>query len=222
MLLRVAVALAVLLPGLAAAKPIAFQDAVATSFEYRPWMQRVESYYTPDVHLSLGGGFLHLDAVSASGGGHHHGGSQPSRDIGYLRLNVLAERWNLPQAQGNWFLWGGLGAAHDAARSAMLVPNFGSQFDFETRRLYFSARTDWHYAFTFREGDHQVQFAVAPYLHSYDGLATWIVLDGHAMTGSVRHDPVAALLLRFFWHRVWLEGGADQNGEFVGTLMFTL
>lgn len=201
-----------------AAKPIAYQHGGTALYEYSPHRQESQLFYAPDHRLSLGGGWLRLSPDAEHG--HAHGPGDYALDIGYLRANVLAERWNGPESQANLYYWGGLGVADTGEEPGLAaVPNAGLQADWETRRWYVSAQTDWHASFAFATGSSTVQLGIAPYLHDYDTLATWIVLQGQSFDGDMLEERSAALLLRFFWRSIWLEAGADQDGKPHGMLM---
>jgi hypothetical protein len=83
-------------------KPIAFADGTTVMAEYGAGtMQELQIFYAPRFDYSLGGG--HLDFTSDEDGHREH--------INYARLNWLAHRWNLDDAQANVFVWGGAGSA---------------------------------------------------------------------------------------------------------------
>ncbi len=67
-----------------------------------------------------------------------------------------------------------------------------------------------------------LQLGIAPYLHDYNGIATWVVLQGHNMDGTLHRETGAAALLRVFRRGIWVEGGADLNGKPLALLMFNL
>jgi hypothetical protein len=74
----------------ATAKPIAFADGTTVMAEYGAGtMQEVQVFYAPRHDYSLGGG--HVDLISDVDGRTEH--------INYARLNWLASRWNLDDAQ---------------------------------------------------------------------------------------------------------------------------
>src|SRR5688572_19667622 len=124
------------LPLAAAAKPIAFAHGTTVMAEYGAGtMTEFQAFYAPSYRYSFGGGHLALDSEL----------DDQSRDITYLRFNVLAKRWNLPTAQANVFAWGGVGRAHVGETGEDdFAWNAGGQVDYETRRVYASLRTDLH------------------------------------------------------------------------------
>lgn len=218
--LRLVAASLVLAASPALAKPIAYRHGSTATFDYSAHRQQVQVFYAPDYRISLGGGWLRV--APDAGSGHSHGGPGEPDDlqIGYFRANVLAQRWNGEASQANLYFWGGLGVADSGeAGTPDTVPNAGFSADWETLRWYLSAQSDWHAGFAFATGASTVQVGVAPYLHDYHGLATWIVLQGQSHDGDVHDERSAALLLRFFWRSIWLEAGADNDGRPHGMLM---
>jgi hypothetical protein len=218
-------ALALAAPLLAHGKPIAYQDGSTFVLDYMPHEQEAQFFYAPDYRSSLGGGYLRVELPDPSTGHVHPGAAsgKDSVDIGYLRFNVLAKRWNWTDSQANIYFWGGIGTADSGYReSPDTVPNAGLQVDAESRRFYGSLKSDWHSTFAFTHGMTVAQFGVAPYLHDYNTLATWIVLQGHAMSGNLHEEAGGALLVRLFWRGIWGEAGVTDDGELLSLLMFNL
>jgi hypothetical protein len=213
----------VLAPAPGIAKPIAYQDGTTLVLDYMPHEQEAQVFYAPDYQMSLGAGFLRIERPTVDGGHNHGNGTDEYLDIGYLRFNALARRWNFADAQANVYFWGGIGTADSGEREGPdTVPNGGFQVDAESRRFYGSLKSDWHSTFSFTHGMTVAQFGVAPYLHDYNTVATWIVLQGHAMHGDVHEEDGGALLLRLFWRGIWGEAGVTDEGELLSLLMFNL
>ena len=161
----VALALLSTLPMFATAKPIAFAKGKTLMLEYGAGtMNEVQLFYAPRYWASVGGGWLELSSEDG----------QKQRRITYLRGNLLAKRWNLPGAQANVFVWGGLGHAtgNDFA-GRTLARNVGFQVDYETRRVYSALRSDLQESDRFSHRIDTLQLGLAPYEHDYDTLATW-------------------------------------------------
>ncbi|HSW11477.1 MAG TPA: hypothetical protein VLI06_01485 [Solimonas sp.] len=209
-LYRLCGALACLLPAAAFAKPIAYQGGTAVMGEYGAGtMQEFQVFYAPSYRWSAGAAQLRLDADDDSF----------SREISYVRGNLLLKRWNLPRAQANVFAWGGVGSARgsdfDGRETAW---NAGGQADYETLRFYSSLRTDWQYARqTFSHRIDTAQLGWAPYAHDWDRLATWFVIQGRHYSGGLYEGVEAAALLRLFrnnkWGAAWVEAGVTQDGK---------
>lgn len=200
------------MPVAAIAKPIAFARGTTTMAEYGAGtMEEVQVFYAPRYWYSLGGGWLALDSEDGS----------TQRHIAYLRGNLLAKRWNLPGAQANVFLWGGLGRAtgNDFAGD-VLDRNAGLQGDIETRRVYASFQSDLHESSQYSHRIDTLQLGWAPYAHDYDTLATWFVVQGRRYTGGLFAGTETALLVRFFKGGAWVEFGATTGGKLQAMAMF--
>jgi hypothetical protein len=201
-----------LLPMAATAKPIAFARGKTVMLEYGAGtMNEAQVFYAPRYWYSVGAGWLELTSEDG----------QTQRHISYLRGNLLAKRWNLPNAQANVFVWGGLGRAtgNDFAGST-LARNVGVQADYETRRIYGAFRSDLQESDHFSHRIDTLQLGWAPYKHDYDTLATWFVVQGRRYTGDLFKGTETALLVRFFKGGTWVEIGATTDGKLQAMAMF--
>ncbi len=199
-------------PLAAVAKPIAFAHGTTVMAEYGAGtMTEVQAFYAPSYRWSFGGGHLALDGEL----------DDRTRDITYLRVNYLPKRWNLPAAQANVFVWGGVGRASAGADGSDLTSwNAGGQFDYETRRVYASLRTDWHETSAFSHRIDTLQLGFAPYPHETNQLAVWFVVQAREITGGLTDGTEVAALLRLFKRNAWVEAGVTQDGKLQAMLMF--
>ncbi len=190
---------------LAQAKPIAFSHGTTVMAEYGAGtMTEAQVFYAPKYYLSLGGGYLELASDI----------DQRRREIAYARVNYLAKRWNMEDAQANVFLWGGAGQAYvSELNEHQLAGNAGAQFDYETRRVYASIKTDLHRADAFSHRIDTLQLGIAPYKHDFDSLATWFVVQGRRIDGGIHDGTEWSLLLRLFRRGAWLEAGVTDEGK---------
>lgn len=198
------------------AKPIAYQDGYSLMAEYGAGtMNEAQLFYAPRHWWSAGAGALHLEAEDG----------RFTRDLRYLRANLLVQRWNLPAAQGNVFAWGSLGQAEGSDfAGAVTAYNLGAQADYETLRFYSSLRSEYQYSRAYAHRIDSAQLGWAPYAHDWDRLATWFVLQARQYTGGLYEGGEYALLLRLFkaqsWGSAWFEIGATQDGALQSMLMF--
>jgi hypothetical protein len=205
-----ALALLALSP-LATAKPIAFARGKTVMAEYGAGtMNEFQAFYAPTYWSSVGVGWTELQSVDGS----------KQRSFTYVRGNLLAHRWNLPGAQANVFVWGGLGQASGNDFDAELSREVGAQFDYETRRVYASFKTDLQESAHTSNRIDTLQLGWAPYKHDYDTLATWIVVQGRAYTGGISPGVEKALLVRFFKGGTWVEAGVTTDRKFQAMVMF--
>jgi hypothetical protein len=194
------------------AKPIAFADGTTVMAEYGAGtMQELQIFYAPRSDYSLGGG--HVDFTSDVDGQREH--------ISYVRLNWLAHRWNLDDAQANIFVWGGAGSGTGSRfDGGRFTGNAGAQVDYETRRIYASMKTDLQRSSEFSDRIDTLQLGIAPYKHDYGGLAAWFVLQARHYTGDLHSGIETAALLRLFKGGAWLEAGVTNAGKVQAMAMF--
>lgn len=195
------------------AKPIAFAKGTTAMFEYGAGtMNEAQVFYAPRYWWSTGVGWTALTSEDGA----------RQRHIAYIRGNLLAKRWNLPSAQANVFVWGGLGrATGNDFDGSTLARNAGFQADFETRRLYAAFRSDLQESDRYSHRIDTLQLGWAPYTHDYDTLATWFVVQGRRYTGDLFDGTETALLVRFFKGGTWVELGATTDGKLQAMAMFT-
>jgi hypothetical protein len=193
-------------------KPIAYADGTTVMAEYGAGtMQELQIFYAPRFNYSVGGG--HVDFTSDEDGHRDH--------INYARLNWLAHRWNLDDAQANVFIWGGAGSATgNRFEGSRLTGNAGIQADYETRRVYVSMKSDLQRSTEFSNRVDTLQLGAAPYKHDYGGLATWFVFQARHYTGDVHSGIETAALLRFFKGGAWIEAGVTNAGKVQAMAMF--
>jgi hypothetical protein len=194
------------------AKPIAFAGGTTVMVEHGgPTMDELQGFYAPAHWWSWGAGALRLDAADGS---FRH-------ELAYGRVNLLAKRWNLPGAQGNAFVWGGLGKAEGSDFAGSLTAtNAGFQFDYETRRVYGSIKADLYETDAFSHRIDTLQLGAAPYLHDWDRMATWVVLQARSISGGVDSGVEGALVLRLFKGGTWVELGVTDAGDLQVMAMF--
>ena len=203
---------ALMFPTIVAAKPIAFANGTTIMAEYGAGtMEEVQAFYAPYYWLSLGGGALRLDSDEL----------HRTRQIEYLRVNYLAHRWNLDDAQANIFAWGGLGTATgNDFRGSRLDRDAGFQADYETRRVYTSFVSDLHESSAFSHRVDTLQLGFAPHESDYHDLAVWFVLQARDYTGGIHHGVETAALLRLFKGGAWVEAGVTGDGKPQIMMMF--
>ncbi len=207
----VTLALCLLAP-IAQAKPIAFQNGYTLMAEYGAGtMTEAQGFYAPRYWYSVGAGALQLEAEDGSF----------SRDLTYLRANLLLKRWNLADAQANVFASAGGGVARssddDGGKPAA---NAALQADYETLRLYGSLKADLQASSAFSHRIDTLQLGFAPYPHRYGGTATWLLLQLRHYTGGLYDGLEPAALLRLFRGPVWIEAGVTGDGKLQAMAMF--
>jgi hypothetical protein len=232
---------ALLISPAAEARPIVFADSTTVIAEYREAaISELQVFYAPERNWSIGLGHFQVEADDLN----------TSHSMTYLRANLLAKRWNLESAQANIFLWGGFGGAHmgktiiqpgappsdghDHGESPLetALPLYrpalddfawtaGGQIDYETRRIYASYKLDLHESDLFTHRSDTLQLGVAPYEHTVNSLATWLIVSGRRYSGDMHQSEELAVLLRFFRKLVWVEVGATTDGNLQAMAMIS-
>jgi hypothetical protein len=195
--------------GCALARPIAYADATTVMGEWSRDGRELSVVHAPRHWWSAGVVHIVLDDP--------RGRDQHQLDL--ARANYLVRRWNLPGAQGNAYVWGGVGRGRGRGIDGGEVAwNAGVQLDYETLWFYSMVKSDWHRSSSFRHRMDVAQLGFALYEHNWDELATWVVLQGRNMRGDFTRETETALLLRFFRRTQWIEAGITDTGGF--TMMF--
>ena len=197
----------------AIARPIAYADSTTLMTSWVPDAEfETLLLYAPEYWLSFGP--THMRVQSHDG--------RHERRYTTFRVNGLAKRWNLPRAQANAFGWASLGGVSGTGlRGSQTVWNAGLQLDYETRRVYFAAQTDWYRSRDTRHRFDQFQAGIAPYEHDVDVVATWFVAQAERSTGVLDEGTDYSLLLRLFKGTTWVEAGVGEGGKLVTYFMYT-
>ncbi len=135
-----------------------------------------------------------------------------------LQLGLLVKRWNMPGAQGNFYLIGGPGYAENNIDTSLEQKDpfyrYGVQADYETRRIYTFARYVDHRFFNGeKEIFDQLAMAVgfAPYLAGFSELNSWVIFK--ATLSNSFEDDSFMLMLRFFYKNFLWEIGQSFEGH---------
>lgn len=193
------------------ARPVSYADGHMLMVDHQPDMDVVSYTYSPTFRWSVSAGGLRASDLTRS----------DELELGYVRAARLLHRWNLPSAQANAFVWGGLGEGRTALGSG-LARHVGLQFDYETRRVYTSFVSELHEGNGWSHRFDTAAIGWAPYAHDVDRVATWVVLKGMRTSNAIDDDVEPVAMLRFFTTRWWLEVGANGDGQPVANLMLNL
>lgn len=192
--------------GSALSRPIAYADATTLMGEWSRDAREASAFHAPAYWWSVG--VVH--AVMRD--------RERQHQLDYVRANYLVRRWNLNAAQGNAYVWGGVGRGRGVDFGDSTAFNAGFQLDYETLWFYSMLKSDWHRTDALKHRTDTAQLGVALYAHRWDELATWIVVQGKRTEGDLGMSPETALLFRFFKKTNWIEAGVTNRGGF--TVMF--
>lgn len=194
----------ILIPCLTYGHPTSYEGGFALMSELHPEIQEISMIYSPKYWLGLG-------IVTMR--------SPDEFELATSQIAWLVNRWNLPEAQGNFYLLGGLGHGKLESKGSLsgqegAIYRFGAQADFETRRIYTFLRYVEH-RFTDRNErlNNQLAAAVgfAPYLGKFDELNSWIIFKVIARNNL--NEFIYLPELRFFYKNLLWEIGQDFRGN---------
>ena len=185
------------------AHPTSFEGGFALMSEMNRKNQEISAVYSPKYWLGIG-------VVSVRTPEQFH--------LITSHIGWLVKRWNLPEAQGNSYLLGGIGYGMLKQKIEPKITGsiyrFGIQLDYETRRIYTFMRYVEH---RFFENNNRINdelsaaVGFAPYLGEADELNSFVILK---MTASNRFNAKNyILMLRFFYKNFLWEIGQDFNGN---------
>lgn len=136
-----------------------------------------------------------------------------SRQATQFTYTRLVKRWNLPDAQANFWFVGGIGAikGNDFSDQRTLISP-GIQFDYETTRVYLASTVRLYRA---REIDHDfasIRTGASFYEVNYDETQPWLIVEArrmHDLSGRTEVTP----MLRLIHHRYFIEAGVSNMHE---------
>lgn len=192
----------------AQARPVSWPGGQVVILDAQSEQLQWRYSYSRDFRTAFGIGGLYREGLKETG----------ELNTEFLHATRLLWRRNQPLSQANVFGWVGLGYGRsDQGNGPGSL--LGLQADWESKRFYVAGRSEWHRSSDWSHRFNSVSFGVAPYEHDFDRLATWVVLRG-MQTSRAESDAKAALLLRFFAPRWWLELGVDSDSKPLANLMF--
>ena len=185
------------------AHPTSFEGGFAFMSEMSRKDQEISTVYSPKYWLGGGAVFIR---------------SPEKFNIITSQIGWLVKRWNLPAAQGNAYLFGGIGYGILKQNTKQEISGgmyrFGIQLDYETRRIYTFTRYVEHRFFEDNErinDQFSVALGFAPYLGEFDELNSWVIFK--FIADNRFNDRTYILMLRFFYKNFLWEMGQDFDGN---------
>jgi hypothetical protein len=143
-----------------------------------------------------------------------------TREAAGLTYTRLAKRWNMPEAQANVWLLGGVSAIKgndfDSTRT-LLSP--GVQFDYETTRVYFATLARAYRAENINHDYASVRTGFSFYETGYDEVQPWFILEARRMQGLSEETEITPML-RLIHNRYFIEAGVSTDKQARFNFMF--
>jgi hypothetical protein len=143
-----------------------------------------------------------------------------TRDALGFTYTRLAKRWNMPEAQANVWLFGGVSAVKGndfEGTRTMLSP--GIQFDYETTRLYVATTARLYRAKNMAHDYASVRAGFSFYEVNYDDVQPWFILETRRMRGLSDKAEITPML-RLIHHRYFIEAGVSTDTHARFNFMF--
>ena len=188
-------------PSFVFSHPVIWKGGTVFTFRSLSNTPQINLHYSYNRHWALG----------------VHGIKLNKKQYGMFQSNFLLRRWNRQGSQANFYMFLGLGSHTKTQKDTIL--HFGSQVDWETRRLYTQLEThgffskDTTYLMSLRMG-------ASPYLSDYEGLHSWIILQLSDKVTENSHQITFMPVLRLFLDNYLVEFGSNFSGRNLVTLMF--
>lgn len=192
-----------LFPVFSWAHPVSFEDGFSIMSEANEMVQEGSFIYSPKWWLGTGLVVEKLDQERMYTSAH----------IGWL-----VKRWNLEEAQGNFYLFGGPGYFNHKSPQGSTEKDggflrLGAQADYETRRIYtalrYTERRDFS-RFDLLDDRFEASLGFAPYLANFSELNSWVIFRAMALERFEYIDYVPTL--RFFYQNFLWEVGMSFRG----------
>lgn len=193
------------LAALASAHPVAFEGATQVQGTYMRRFSSFEAYHTYAVGKALG---INAEWLRMP--------RDEEQVLTAVQHNWLLKRWNLKDAQANFYAGVGAGSAFGWSRgvktSTSAYGRTAIQADYETLWVYTAAKTAVDAGSGFLHAETTLSLGFAPYAHDYDKLATWIIVDFSYISEMDDHIRVIPKV-RLFRNNWFVEAGCSLDGD---------
>lgn len=201
----------------AMAHPVSFEGGYSLMTELSNLKNETTVVYSPKWYYGLGVVHENMNLTS----------DQPESYLTSGQLSWLVKRWNLTDAQGNIYVFGGPGYIHFKDQSSSNVKSggfyrFGFQADYETRtfysmfsfkenRLFQSSNSILNTSDTLIFNQIDLRLGFAPYIANYNQLNSWIILN---LRSNSEFKKVSVIpTLRFYFNNFLWELAQDLDGN---------
>jgi hypothetical protein len=195
-----------LLQKAALALPVGFKDSWMTMGEVGKDYQDTMLIYNFGQKTAVGFGITGQQWKHGQGTSAMHTRRYEMLDV---HLNHRLARWNMPEAQANIYVLGGIGSLRTnylTNTQTALLP--GLQLDYETRRVY--AALKWHGTYTDQLNTTRTSLAggFSFFKTDYDEWQPWLILEASRMGGDLKDAHEITPYFRLIHKTLFIEAGA--------------
>lgn len=202
------------LPIAAHAAPMGFKDSWMSMGDLGPNWREVYANYAVTVRDAFGIANTYMRSDD----------KHTSLDLTDLTYTRLLRRWNLSNAQANFWFVTGLGEArmHDAASGssdtrAMVSP--GVQFDYETTRVYFATMGRLYRGHGINHDYGSVRAGFSFYETDYDETQPWFIVEARRMRALSDKTEITPML-RLVNKNYFIEAGMNNSRQIRFNFMY--
>ena len=191
----------------AAAHPVAYKGAWQLMLGGSENFQHLELYrsYTPKEALGV-----HLMHFKDAG---------KHEKFALVQHNWLLKRWNLPEAQANFYagLCAGVGSVEDESWDPAGMGFL--RLDYETRQIFSAFDTRFFRTDDIERSITSASIGYTPWLTDFDKMSTWFILQAEHVSGMEDEFDIIPKV-RLFKDNWFVEIGCTLGGEPVGHIMW--
>lgn len=186
----------------ASALPVGFKDSWMTMGELSKDFSDTAVVYTFDQKTSFIGAGVKFKWQQSP--------AQVRRvNMAEAELGYRVARWNLPEAQANIYVQGGIGSAgSNFFAGRQTVGLVGLQVDYETRRIYSALKWHGSYAKDFDYTRTSLSSGFSFYKTEYDEWQPWLILEATRVGGDAKDATEYTPYIRFIHKTLFVEAGA--------------
>ena len=189
------------------AAPMGFKDSWMSMGDFSPnWRELLANYAVTTT-----------DAFGVADTYMRSDDKQSTLDLTDLTYTRLLHRWNTADAQANlWFVTGlGEVRTHDQATGISddrIMWSPGTQFDYETRRVYFAAAARLYRAAGIDHDYGSLRGGFSFYETEYDETQPWFVVEARRMRGLSDKTEITPML-RLVNKGLFIEAGVNNSHQ---------
>jgi hypothetical protein len=160
------------------------------------------------------------DAIGVGGVTMRSDDKRLTREAVEVNVTRLLSRWNMPEAQANLWLTGGMGTlTGNNLTSSRLLLTPGMQLDYETTRVYFSANARLYRAKEVNHDYASVRAGFSLFEADYDETQPWVIVELRRMRGLSGKTEITPML-RLIHQRYFIELGISRSAQVRFNLMY--
>lgn len=185
-----------------AAALMGFEDSTMLMSEANRYSQEFMVNYSPTVGHAFGVEVMRMSPRDDA-----------STTMTGVNYTGLLKRWNLPNAQANVWFSGALGEAQGAADGLAYSPSL--QFDYETTRVYFLAKSRWIRAPGMKNDTAAIQAGVSFFETGFDETQPWFVVEAKTIrdfSPSLQITPAIRLINKNFFFELGVTNPFQGQG----------